>query len=160
MEIFQLETYYGPLTLGAGLYPVERGSLLYWNFEDQNSARAVHVLSYVRYVAGSIDAGVGGFFWVFDEGPEGQVSTRGRVSTPPSTTSVQKAGSTSNMAAPGSSSTLRQTGTTGRYDIRLPRPGPFSVSLPFLNQEGEVDLHPNMSSHGGTCWNWQDSWGP
>src|SRR5271157_1017812 len=87
VEIFQLETYYGPLTLGAGLYPWRRGSLLYWNFEDQNAARAVHVLSYVRCVAGSIDAGVGGFYWVFDEGPEGQVSTRGRVSTPPSTTS-------------------------------------------------------------------------
>jgi hypothetical protein len=87
VEIFLLETFYGPITLGAGLYPWRRGSLLYWNFEDQNAARAAHVLSYVRYAGGNIDTGIGGFYWIFDEGPESRVSTRKRASTPPSTTS-------------------------------------------------------------------------
>ncbi len=86
VEIFQLETFYGPFTIGAGLYPWRRGSLLYWNFEDQNAARAAHVLGYVRYVAANIDTGIGGFYWTFDEGPEGQTSTQERISTPPSTT--------------------------------------------------------------------------
>ena len=87
VEIFQLETFYGPLTVGGGLYPWRRGSLLYWNFEDQNAARTAHVLSYVRYTAGNIDAGIGGFYWVFHDGPEGCLSTQDRASTPPSTTS-------------------------------------------------------------------------
>ncbi len=56
VEILQLETSYGPLTLGAGLYPWRRGSSLYWNSEDQNAARPVHLLSYVRYAAGQMDA--------------------------------------------------------------------------------------------------------
>jgi len=86
VQIFQLETFYGPLTIGAGLYPWRRGSLLYWNLEDQNTARTAHVLNYIRYAAGSIDAGIGGFYWVFDEGPESQRSTQKRASTPPSTT--------------------------------------------------------------------------
>jgi len=87
VELFQLETFCGPLTLGAGFYPWRRGSFLYWNFEDQNAARATHVLSYVRYAAGNLDAGIGGFYWIFDEGPESRVSTEERASTPPSTTS-------------------------------------------------------------------------
>jgi len=87
VHIFQLETLFGPLTVGAGLYPWRRGGLLYWNFEDQNAARTAHVLSYVRYAAGEIDAGIGGFYWVFDEGPESRWSTQERVSTPPSSTS-------------------------------------------------------------------------
>jgi hypothetical protein len=87
VEIFQLETYHGPFTIGVGLYPWRRGSFLYWNFEDQNAARAIHVLSYLNYASGDIAAGVGGFYWTFDEGPEGQLSTQQRASTPPSTTS-------------------------------------------------------------------------
>jgi len=87
VEIFQVEAYQGPFTVGAGLYPWRRGSLLYWNYEDQSAARTVHLLSYVRYSAGSIDAGIGGFYWTFDEGPESRLSTQKRASTPPSTTS-------------------------------------------------------------------------
>jgi len=87
VEIFQLETYFGPFSIGAGLYPWRRGGPLYWNFEDQNAARTVHLLSYVRFAARSIDAGVGGFFWTFDEGPEGRLSSLERVSTPRSSTS-------------------------------------------------------------------------
>lgn len=87
VEIFQMETFYGPFTVGAGFYPWRRGSVLYWNFEDQNAARAAHVLSYVRYAAGNVDAGFGGFYWMFDEGPESTVTTKTRRSTPPSNTS-------------------------------------------------------------------------
>lgn len=87
VEILNLETFYGPFTVGAGLYPWRRGSLLYWNYEDQSAARTAHVLGYVRYAAGNIEAGIGGFYWIFDEGPESRVTTRERVSTPPSTTS-------------------------------------------------------------------------
>jgi len=87
VEIFQLDAFYGPLTVGAGLYPWRRGSTLYWNYEDQNAARAAHVLGYVRYAAGNVDAGVGGFYWTFDEGPEARLSALRRASTPPCTTS-------------------------------------------------------------------------
>ena len=87
VQIFQLETAHGPFAVGAGLYPWRRGGLLYWNLDDQNTARAAHVLGYVRYAAGAIDAGVGGFYWMFDEGPESQLSTKKRASFPPSTTS-------------------------------------------------------------------------
>ena len=87
VEIFQLQTYYGPFTVGTGIYPWRRGSLLYWNYEDQNAARSAHVLGYVRYAAGDIDAGIGGFYWVFNEGPESRLSTQERSETPPSTTS-------------------------------------------------------------------------
>ena len=87
VQFFQLETNYGPLTLGAGFYPWRRGSLLYWNLDDQNTARTAHVLSYLRYASGGIDAGLGGFYWTFDDGPESQLSTLKRASVPPSTTS-------------------------------------------------------------------------
>ena len=86
-SIFQLETFYGPFTVSAGLYPWRRGSALYWNFEDQNAARNTHLLGYVRYTAGGVDAGGGGFYWLFDEGPESRLSAKNRASTPPSTTS-------------------------------------------------------------------------
>jgi hypothetical protein len=45
------------------------------------------VLGYVRYAAGDIDAGIGGFYWQFSEGPESRLSTKKRAETPPSTTS-------------------------------------------------------------------------
>jgi hypothetical protein len=87
-EILQLETYSGPLTVGAGFYPWRRGSTQYWNQEDHNAARAVHVLGYVRYLAGSMDAGAGGFFWTFDDGPEAQRTAKARAGAAPSSTSA------------------------------------------------------------------------
>jgi hypothetical protein len=88
VELFEMQSFYGPLTVGAGFYPWRRGSLLYWNFEDQNAAQTLHALSYVQYTAGNIDAGLGGFYWTFEEGPQAMVSTTTRVSTPPSDTSA------------------------------------------------------------------------
>jgi len=87
VQFVQLETTYGPLTMGTGFYPWRRGSLNYWNLDDQNTARTAHALSYLRYAAGAIDAGLGGFYWTFDDGPESQLSTLKRASVPPSTTS-------------------------------------------------------------------------
>jgi len=87
VELFQVETYYGPFSVGYGIYPWRRGGLLYWNYEDQNAARSAHVLSYVRYAAGDVDLGVGGFYWSWGEGPESRLTTQERESTPPSTTS-------------------------------------------------------------------------
>jgi hypothetical protein len=85
-EIVQLETFFGPLTLGAGFYPWRRGSRRFWNLEDHNAARNVHVLAYARYLAGKVDAGLGGFYWAFDDGPEAQRTTKARVAAPPSST--------------------------------------------------------------------------
>ncbi len=56
--------------------------------EDHNAARAVHVLAYVRYLAGPVDAGVGGFYWAFDDGPEAQRTAKARAQAPPSSTSA------------------------------------------------------------------------
>jgi hypothetical protein len=86
VEILQLETFHGPFTLGLGFYPWRRGSEDYWNPEDQNAAQTHHVLGYVRYQAGNLDAGFGGFHWAFNEGPEAERNTRRRASTPPSST--------------------------------------------------------------------------
>jgi hypothetical protein len=87
VDIVQFETYYGPFTFAFGFYPRKRGSLLYWNFEDQNSARSAHLLGYLRYIGHNVDMGFGGFYFLFDEGPEGETSVMRRVSTPPSNTS-------------------------------------------------------------------------
>lgn len=88
VEIFQLETFFGPLSIAAGFYPWRRGSRQYWNQEDHNAAQEFHVLGYVRYLAGSMDAGLGGFCWTFDDGPEAQRTARARASAPPSSTSA------------------------------------------------------------------------
>lgn len=88
VEIFQLETFYGPMTFGAGFYPWRLGSGKYWNIEDQNAARTTHVLGYIRYAAGDMDAGAGGFYWNFEEGPEAAKTTEERIAFPPSTTSA------------------------------------------------------------------------
>ena len=49
VEIFQLESYWGPFTIGAGFYPWRLGGKDYWNIEDQNAARTTHLLGYLRY---------------------------------------------------------------------------------------------------------------
>lgn len=87
-EIFQLETFHGPLTISAGFYPWRKGSNLYWNEEDHNAARAFHLLAFVRYTAGAVDTGVGGFYFGFNEGPEGARSSAMRASTPPAATTA------------------------------------------------------------------------
>ena len=65
VELFQLETFYGPFTFGAGFYPRRRGSVRYWNPDDQNSSRTIDVPGYARYAAGKVDIGVGGFYLHF-----------------------------------------------------------------------------------------------
>ena len=70
VELFQLETFYGPFTFGAGFYPRRQGSVLYINPDDQNSARTSDILLYARFAAGTVDIGAGGFYFGFHEGPE------------------------------------------------------------------------------------------
>ncbi len=88
VELFQLETFYGPFTFGAGFYPRRRGSVRYWNPDDQNSARTIDVLGYARYAAGKVDIGVGGFYFAFHEGPEALKTVGDRSSIPPSDTAA------------------------------------------------------------------------
>ncbi|MFH0959234.1 MAG: hypothetical protein V1897_11075, partial [Pseudomonadota bacterium] len=88
VEIFQLESYSGPFTIGAGFYPWRLGSKDYWNIEDQNAARSTHVLGYFRYAEGMIDAGLGGFYFAFHEGPESQQTVSARRSYTPRYTSA------------------------------------------------------------------------
>ncbi len=86
VELFQLETFYGPFTFGAGFYPRRQGSVLYWNPDDQNSSRTIDVLGYARYAAGKVDIGVGGFYFAFHEGPEALKTVQDRSTLPPSDT--------------------------------------------------------------------------
>ena len=88
VEIFQLESYWGPFTIGAGFYPWRLGGKDYWNIEDQNAARSTHVLGYLRYAAGTIDIGMGGFYFAFHEGPESQQTVSARKSYSPRNTSA------------------------------------------------------------------------
>ncbi|MGO8880524.1 MAG: hypothetical protein ACLPVO_16055 [Desulfomonilaceae bacterium] len=88
VELFQLETFYGPFTFGAGFYPRRRGSVRYWNPDDQNSARTIDVLGYARYAAGKVDIGVGGFYFAFHEGPEALKTVETRKKVPPSDTAA------------------------------------------------------------------------
>ena len=88
VEIFQLESYWGPFTIGAGFYPWRLGGKDYWNIEDQNAARTTHLLGYLRYAAGSIDTGLGGFYFAFHEGPESKQSVKERKSYSPRNTSA------------------------------------------------------------------------
>jgi hypothetical protein len=89
VEIFQLESYWGPFTIGAGFYPWRLGSKNYknsqgyWNIDDQNAARTTHLLGYLRYAAGTIDTGLGGFYFAFHEGPESKQSVSARKSYSP-----------------------------------------------------------------------------
>lgn len=87
-EIFQLDAFAGPLTLGAGFYPWRRGSTWYWNPEDHNAERVAHVLGYARYTAGWVDMGMGGFFLTFNEGPEAGRTRSDRESLAPHTTTA------------------------------------------------------------------------
>ncbi|MFH0823409.1 MAG: hypothetical protein V2B18_11715 [Pseudomonadota bacterium] len=87
-ESVTLEAFYKPLTIGLGFYPWRRGSERYWNRDDHNASRSYHLLSYLRYSAGQVDAGIGGFFWSFNEGPEGGTSVSERNTRPPSTTNA------------------------------------------------------------------------
>lgn len=85
-EIFQLETFKGPWTVSAGVYPWRPGSAHYWNEEDHNAARTFHVLGFVRYTAGMLDMGAGGFYFGYNTGPEGLLTVAARASAPPSVT--------------------------------------------------------------------------
>ena len=88
VEIFQLESFWGPFTIGAGFYPWRLGGKDYWNIEDQNAARTTHLLGYFKYAAGTIETGLGGFYFAFHEGPESQKTVEKRMSYPPRTTTA------------------------------------------------------------------------
>ncbi len=88
VEMFLLQTHWGPLTIGGGFYPWRVGSSDYWNVEDQNAARKTHVLGYLNYAAGNIETGVGGFYFASHEGPESQKSSSSRRSYPPRETTT------------------------------------------------------------------------
>ncbi len=88
VELLQLETFYGPFTFGAGFYPRRRGSVSYWNPDDQNSARTIDVLGYASYAAGKVDIGVGGFYFAFHQGPEALKTVETRKKVPPSDTAA------------------------------------------------------------------------
>ncbi|MGC8658403.1 MAG: hypothetical protein ACP5U1_04955 [Desulfomonilaceae bacterium] len=88
VEMFQLETFFGPFTFGGGFYPRRRGSNRYSNPDDQNSARTTDILGYIRFAAGPVDAGVGGFYFAFHEGPEALQTVQDRSGVPPSDTAT------------------------------------------------------------------------
>ncbi len=83
VEMFVLETFYGPVTMGAGFYPWRLGSRDYWNLDDQNAARHTHLLAYLRYSGSVFETGVGGFYFSYHEGPESQQTTTNRRYYPP-----------------------------------------------------------------------------
>ena len=90
VDLFQLESFWGPFTIGAGFYPWRLGSSQYWNIEDQNAARSIHVLGYIKYSAGPIETGAGGFYFAFHEGPEALKTVIERSKFPPRNTSASE----------------------------------------------------------------------
>jgi hypothetical protein len=90
VDLFQLESFWGPFTIGAGFYPWRLGSSQYWNIEDQNAARSIHVLGYIKYSAGPIETGAGGFYFAFHEGPEALKTVTERREFPPRNTSASE----------------------------------------------------------------------
>ena len=90
VDLFQLESFWGPFTIGAGFYPWRLGSTRYWNIEDQNAARSIHVLGYIKYSAGPVETGAGGFSFAFHEGPEALKTVSERREFPPRNTSASE----------------------------------------------------------------------
>jgi hypothetical protein len=90
VEIFQLESFWGPFTIGAGFYPWRLGGHDYWNMDDQNAARSAHLLGYIKYAAGPVETGAGGFYFTFHEGPEALKTVSERRSYPPRSTTASE----------------------------------------------------------------------
>jgi len=77
-----------PLNIGLGVYLWRRGSVAYWDQSDLNSARAADLICSVTYRSGRIEAGAGGTYAAWHEGPEAQATTALRISAPPSDTFI------------------------------------------------------------------------
>mgnify|MGYP006966064917 FL=1 len=90
VEMFVLQSAYGPLTIGAGFYPWRLGSRDYWNIDDQNAARQTHLLTYLKYSSATMETGIGGFYFLFHDGPESQQTTTNRHKFPPRQTEVSE----------------------------------------------------------------------
>ncbi len=90
VEMFLLQTVYGPVTTGIGFYPWRLGSQNYWNIEDQNAARNTHLLTYIKYSSGTVETGIGGFYYTYEEGPESQQTVTYRGRFPPRKTELSE----------------------------------------------------------------------
>ena len=89
-EYLLLASNYGPLTLGAGVYPWRRaapvqensGRQPYWNIYDKASIPRWDLFTFLKYANGPLETGVGGTYFAWHFGPEGFVHATDRVNIP------------------------------------------------------------------------------
>jgi len=88
MEISVGRNSVSPLNLGLGLYLWRRGSLVYWDQGDLNSARTADVIGFATYTSGSVEVEAGATYARWHEGPEAQTTSSLRASAPPNDTFI------------------------------------------------------------------------
>src|SRR5271157_731574 len=89
-EYLTLASSYGPLTLGAGVYPWRRaapvqensGRQPYWNIYDKASIPRWDLFAFLKYANGPLETGLGGTYFTYHFGPEGFVHATDRVNIP------------------------------------------------------------------------------
>lgn len=89
-EYFTLASQFGPLTIGAGLYPWRRAYTVqennnsnpYWNIYDKSGIPHQDFFGFVKYAGGSLEMGFGGTLFSYRWGPEGTVLTDLRAKVP------------------------------------------------------------------------------
>ncbi len=88
-EHLALVSYYGPLTIGLGLYPWRPVSEyrdlgeLYWNSADSNGANRTDFYGLLTYENGPFEAGIMSSWYSYHAGPERGISTVTRLSIAP-----------------------------------------------------------------------------
>ena len=89
-EYLNLVSNYGPLTIGAGVYPWRRAATVqetsgrqpYWNIYDKASVPRCDFFGFLKYMSGPLEMGLGGTYFTWSFGPEGFVHATDRVNIP------------------------------------------------------------------------------
>ena len=93
-EYLTLAAPFGPLTIGAGIYPWRRAAQVqnptqgnngyqpYWNVYDKSSIPNQDFFGFLKYANGTFETGVGATWFTWRFGPEGNISATNRQNIP------------------------------------------------------------------------------